>query len=167
MKKFGQGMIVGFLLATLLISGIAWASNPIKLIVNEQEIKTDVAPQMINSRVFVPVRFAAEALGAQVEWDPENWAVIITSTLSTPNSTQNVDLIATDWVALRDIASSANVIVTDKVYIEKNDVKIVLDPHDYTFTVIKAGSVVDSGQAKLENDTTYLPLPILQKYGLR
>lgn len=89
MKKFGQGLIVGFLLATLLISGIAWASNPIKLIVNGQEIKTDVAPQMINSRVFVPVRFVAEALGAQVEWDPENWAVIITSAPSNTNGQIN------------------------------------------------------------------------------
>lgn len=89
MKKFGQGLIVGFLLATLLISGIAWASNPIKLIVNGQEIKTDVAPQMINSRVFVPIRFVAEALGAQVEWDPENWAVIITSAPSNTNGQIN------------------------------------------------------------------------------
>lgn len=97
MKKFGQGMIVGFLLATLLISGIAWASNPIKLIVNGQEIKTDIAPQLINGRVLVPVRFVAEALGAKVEWDQKNQAVLITSlTLAKLDDSK-------DWLTIREV----------------------------------------------------------------
>ncbi len=80
MKKFGQGLFVGILVTLLLVSGIALAvDNPIKLIIDGQEIIPDVTPQLINGRVLVPARFVAEALGAKVDWDQENRAVVITS----------------------------------------------------------------------------------------
>lgn len=163
MKKFGQGFIVGILITLLLTASIALAvDNPIKLIINGQEIKPDIAPRLINGRVMVPARFVAEPLGATVEWDAKNNAVIV-------KSKDYVEIVSStnDWVSLREIATIANVVVSDQIYIEKGDIKIVLNPNDYTFIVMKAGSAVDSGQAKLENYTTYLPLSILQKYGLR
>lgn len=67
-----------------------WASEPIKLIVNGQEIKPDVAPQIINNRTMVPVRWIAEALGAHVEWDPQTQTVrIITNGDITDNQDNN------------------------------------------------------------------------------
>jgi len=50
------------------LTTIAFAANPIKLIVNDQEIKPDVSPQIINGRTMVPIRSVAEALGARVDW---------------------------------------------------------------------------------------------------
>ncbi len=79
MKKFGQGFIVGVLVTILLTSGIVLAVDPIKLIVNGQEIKTDVAPQLISGRVMVPAKFVAEPLGATVQWDAQNNAVLIST----------------------------------------------------------------------------------------
>ncbi len=38
----------------------------------------DVAPQLINSRTMVPVRFVAEGLGARVDWDGTERSVTIT-----------------------------------------------------------------------------------------
>ncbi len=37
----------------------------------------DAAPALINDRTMIPVRAAAEALGAYVDWDPETETVII------------------------------------------------------------------------------------------
>ncbi|MGB9920843.1 MAG: stalk domain-containing protein [Moorellales bacterium] len=54
------------------------ASGPIKPVVNDREIKPDVPPQLIKGRVMVPVRWVAEALGARVEWEPENNQVRVT-----------------------------------------------------------------------------------------
>ena len=51
---------------------MGFAASPIKLIVNGQEIKPDVPPQIINGRTMVPVRWVAEALGANVQWDANN-----------------------------------------------------------------------------------------------
>jgi len=57
----------------------AYASQPIKLIVNGKEIQCDVPPQNIDGRVIVPARYVAEPLGAIVKWDAANNAVVVTS----------------------------------------------------------------------------------------
>jgi hypothetical protein len=70
------------ILVTVLIcafAAVTWANEPIKLVVNGQEIKPDVSPQIIGNRTMVPVRWIAEALGAEVEWDAESKTVIITT----------------------------------------------------------------------------------------
>lgn len=70
------GLVTGLIVAT---ATFALAANPIKLIINGQEIQCDVPPQNINGRVLVPARFVAESLGASVTWDAANNAVVITS----------------------------------------------------------------------------------------
>jgi len=69
--------IVGIVVLVGIFATVAFADNPIKLIVNGQEIKPDVPPQIINGRVMVPVRWVAEALGANVWWDEQNMAVVV------------------------------------------------------------------------------------------
>ena len=67
------GLVTGLIMAT---ATFALAGNPIKLIINGQEIQCDVSPQNINGRVLVPARFVAESLGASVAWDGVNNAVV-------------------------------------------------------------------------------------------
>lgn len=62
-------IVSGVVVLTLALVAIAFAANPIKLIVNDQEIKPDVPPEIINGRTMVPLRWVAEALGANVQWD--------------------------------------------------------------------------------------------------
>lgn len=54
-------------------------------------LQMDTSPQVRNQRVMTPIRALAEALGAEVDWDPESWEVTLTragSTLSmTPGKT--------------------------------------------------------------------------------
>ncbi len=40
-------------------------------------VTNDVAPEITDSRTFVPVRFIAENFGVEVDWDPENYVVIL------------------------------------------------------------------------------------------
>jgi hypothetical protein len=77
MKRFLLGLLVGILLSTTITAFAA--PQTIRLIVNGKEIPSDPPPQFIGDRVFVPVRFVAEALGAKVEWDDANRAVVVTS----------------------------------------------------------------------------------------
>lgn len=83
MKRFVTGLVIGFLLATTV--GVTASSN-IRLIINGQEIVSDVPPQLIEGRVMVPARFIAEPLGATVEWNEEKNAVIITNKSETVNT---------------------------------------------------------------------------------
>ncbi len=76
MKKFVAGLVLGFLLTSVV--GVFAVSN-ISLIVNGQEIIPDVPPQIIDGRVMVPARFVAEPLGAIVEWDEKGRAIIVKS----------------------------------------------------------------------------------------
>lgn len=66
-KKVVIVICMVILLSTVTV--MAFAADPIKLIVNGREIKTDVPPQLINGRTMVPIRWVAESLGADVQWD--------------------------------------------------------------------------------------------------
>lgn len=85
-----------FIVAVLVcaLGAAAWATEPVKLVVNGQEIKPDVSPQIIGGRTMVPVRWIAEALGANVEWDAQTKTVIITTNNS--ENPENVDLKAVE-----------------------------------------------------------------------
>ena len=70
------------LLLGILLSRVAWASQPITLTVNGVVVKTDVAPQIIDGRTIVPIRAVAEALGAEVSWYPATNTVAVSKQMS-------------------------------------------------------------------------------------
>lgn len=72
-------VIVGTGILVVTITTVALAASNIKLIVNGREVKPDVPPQLVNGRAMVPVRWVAEALGAQVDWEASTQTVRITT----------------------------------------------------------------------------------------
>jgi len=82
--------ISGAIVSSLLTSTIAFADlSQIKLTINGNQIQSDVSPQMINGRVFVPVRLVSENLGASVKYDADNKNVIIESRNNVNNNVNN------------------------------------------------------------------------------
>lgn len=65
------------LAACLVLSQGIYAASPIKILLNGQEIKGDVAPQVKSQRTFVPLRFVSEALGYKVDWFQKDQSVSI------------------------------------------------------------------------------------------
>ncbi len=57
----------------------AFAGNPIKLLINGQEVECDLPPQILDGRVMVPMRWVVEALGAEVQWDGRNNEILISN----------------------------------------------------------------------------------------
>nr|WP_275984109.1 DL-endopeptidase inhibitor IseA family protein [Paenibacillus hamazuiensis] len=49
------------------------------MIVDGKEVQTEAPPQIIDGSTMIPARGLAEALGARVEWDEANKAVVVTS----------------------------------------------------------------------------------------
>jgi hypothetical protein len=45
--------------------------------VNKSPVHMDVSPEITNDRTFLPARWVAEALGAEVEWDDTTKQAII------------------------------------------------------------------------------------------
>lgn len=101
MKRLLLGILIGFILATTTF-GFA-ATNSIRLIINGQEVPCDPPPQMIQGRVFVPVRFVAEALSVNVGWDQENNAVIIKSLDKEDLSETQIKDKSMGWISLHEI----------------------------------------------------------------
>mgnify|MGYP002479033217 FL=1 len=82
-KKTGKKLllsiagILAFAVFTCAAIPAAVAEDPVRLIVNGKTVQPDVSPQIMEGRVMVPVRWIAEALGAEVKWDKENRAVVV------------------------------------------------------------------------------------------
>jgi hypothetical protein len=82
----------------------------------ETDIELDVAPQIMNDRTMVPLRAISEAIDANVEWDGEEYNVIIT-TNDVPTETEGMP-------ALSLSASSATVAAGETVDIYVNAANI-------------------------------------------
>jgi len=61
----------------LFLTTFVFANTPIKLTLNGEDLETDVAPQMVEGRVLVPIRTISEALGVDVEWKANENTVAI------------------------------------------------------------------------------------------
>lgn len=62
----------------LLFSFTVFAEGEIKITVNGKELVSDVPPEIVEGRTFVPMRAVFEALGANVTWQAEEQIIIAT-----------------------------------------------------------------------------------------
>ena len=53
--------------------------DDMKLYKNDEIIELDVPARLIDGRTLVPARAVSEGMGAKVDWDNENWKVIIST----------------------------------------------------------------------------------------
>ena len=61
------------------VSAVPAFAQDISIVVDGQTKTPDVAPQIIDGRTMVPVRFIAELFGCEVSWDTNTQSVIIIS----------------------------------------------------------------------------------------
>ena len=63
-------------------------------LVNGKELAMEVGPKIISNATMIPVRFAAELLGYDVEWDSESNSVVMkTSEKKNPQSAQQGNIV--------------------------------------------------------------------------
>lgn len=83
MKKTLKGYLLGFLSAAVLVSGIAYAANTVRIVIDNKElIPTDangnrVDPIVVDGTTYLPVRAVANAFGKAVYWDGPNSTVYL------------------------------------------------------------------------------------------
>jgi hypothetical protein len=90
-------ILLGSCLSLVMISGVALSANPIQLIVNGSAISTEVPPQIIDGNTMVPIRSAAEALGAKVDWNGAEQKVTI-DTSNTQKLERQIQLLRS-WIS--------------------------------------------------------------------
>ncbi|MEE1013306.1 MAG: NPCBM/NEW2 domain-containing protein [Clostridia bacterium] len=83
MKKTLKGYLLGFLSAAILVSGVTYAANTVRIVIDNKElIPTDVNgnrvdPIIIDGTTYLPVRAIADAFGKSVYWDGPNSTVYL------------------------------------------------------------------------------------------
>ena len=93
MKKTIKGYVLGFITASLLVTGIGYAANTttlydviangVKIVIDGQKLNpTDangntVEPIIYNGTTYLPVRAVANAFGKAVYWDGPNYTVYL------------------------------------------------------------------------------------------
>ena len=85
--------VFGTAAAVLVIGSTVYASGGIKLVVNGHIIQSGTAPRIIDGRTMVPIRTAAEALGATVNWDNGSKTVTIDTSAGGEAQNQQVQLL--------------------------------------------------------------------------
>lgn len=102
-------MAVIFVLTTALVAS-AYALAPIRIVINNDELESDVAPVLENGRVLVPLRVIAEKFNAEVVWDAENNTVLIiqAETQRSPDIPHAWVTGLEDALAAKDAATAAN-----------------------------------------------------------
>jgi len=106
MKKKLFISLFAIVIALTAAVGMAFAKGAIKIVVNGEQIKSDVAPQMSNNRVMVPISFISKALGANVSWDQKNQTVSIKSSNSDVQEDvwkQNLDMSSSGWSQVKNL----------------------------------------------------------------
>jgi hypothetical protein len=82
MKKLISGMFIGVFVSLLVFNFTSYAEtsgNVVKLIVNGVTLQDELQPISLDGRIYVSARSLSEALGASVNWDSEQNAVIVNS----------------------------------------------------------------------------------------
>lgn len=90
MKKY---WLIALVLVFAIIAIPAAANQVIKIYINGQEVKSDVAPQITKGRTMVPIRVIAEYFGKKVDWDDKTKTVSITGM----NNLELVSVISKEW----------------------------------------------------------------------
>ncbi|MBS5594019.1 MAG: glucosaminidase domain-containing protein [Clostridiales bacterium] len=75
LKKFMAGMLVGVFACMGILQTPAQAA--ITLLINDSTYFSEPRPELVSSRVYVPLRTISEGLGYDVRWDGDNRVVTI------------------------------------------------------------------------------------------
>ena len=138
MKKKLYITLVVVLCSFSSIIGLAFAKGSIKIVVNDQIITSDVAPQMVNNRVMVPISVISKALGTNVNWDQKNQRITINNNnRSNQNDiwNQELELISSSWAGVK------NLIGTYMIGFDERDDKLIKSVTVEGFDMIPIGGM--------------------------
>lgn len=63
----------------LALSALVYAASPVRVVVNGVDFGPAAQGRVIDGQVMVPIRTVAEALGAEVRWEPGESCVYVTT----------------------------------------------------------------------------------------
>jgi hypothetical protein len=167
--KVKSWLIVTLVLVLVMGAGTALALDPIKIIVNGQEVVGDIPAQIINGRTMVPIRLVAEALDADVRWDEVKRQVVITTAEDSEET----------WNLLRvngELTTWPYWIIDGKFYMEYRNLLNLLQTkykapwHMVSYSSVSDSYIIDNKSVRVYpkqvGDFKVVPLYDLQRQGV-
>jgi hypothetical protein len=167
--KVKSWLIVTLVLVLVMGAGTALALDPIKIIVNGQEVVGDTPAQIINGRTMVPIRLVAEALDADVRWDEVKRQVVITTAEDSEET----------WNLLRvngELTTWPYWIIDGKFYMEYRNLLNLLQTkykapwHMVSYSSVSDSYIIDNKSVRVYpkqvGDFKVVPLYDLQRQGV-
>lgn len=156
MKKKLFLSLTAVLIAITAAVSMAFAKGTIKIVVNGEQIKSDVTPQMSNNRVMVPISFVSKALGADVSWDQKDQTVSIKSKVDSQEDVwnQNLNIDGRTWAGIQ------NLITTFVAGFDNRDAELIQSITVEGFDMIPIGGIYpaiidyDIVDAQISKDNT-------------
>ena len=116
--------------------------DDMKLYKNDEVIELDVPARLIDGRTLVPVRAVSEGMDAKVDWDNENWKVIITTSEKTEynfNELSPADKKLLDDTALDMRYAIEQYALPEMFATEEGMNKMIKNKDDYIPETVKTG----------------------------
>ena len=118
--KYCNKIILGIIFGILLLVNAAYASDDVKIIINNQELHTVDKPIIVEGRTMLPVRAIGEALGCEVFWfgpkktaNIKNDSTIISMQIKNKNITKQKVTSGQNMLLQTDVAP---ILVNDRMY---------------------------------------------------
>lgn len=153
-----------FVVSILALTTFAFAAKVPTIEYNGKVVKTDVNPFIEDNRTFVPIRFVAETLGKNVDWNNENRVVTINDGTKTIKLTiGNKKALVNDSEVEVDVAPlirDNRTFVPIRFVAENFDAKIGWDSENYKVTIEDANAKL---RLSIEEEKYFKELSTLQK----
>jgi hypothetical protein len=114
---------IGIVLASQRHISLVVGSNIAK--VDGENIKLDVPAQIVNGRTMVPLRFIADAFGAQTKWDAQTKTIDIVKNDSEISSTITTSQIEIRPIASKEVSTDSRTIRLSKRYLKVTVLTII------------------------------------------
>lgn len=138
-------MILVLLVSMVVPVSFATATEELRLVINETEVKPDVPPQIINGRTMVPVRVVSASLGEELTWDQQQRVVFIRSSANkNVASSAEIQLVVDDEVLQPDVPPQMvdnRTLVPLRVISEALGAKVNWDQQSATVTITSSEEI--------------------------
>ena len=98
-----------------ILNNVSYYTGEIKIFINGERINTGSAPLIVNGRTLVPIRFIAEKLGYDVQWNDTTK----TATLISKEGNVNLQFTIGNNVAIRNSSEAIALDVPAKIYSDR------------------------------------------------
>lgn len=166
-------LIIGIIIGSLISNPFVFANSNIKLIINGEEIHCDPPPQIINNRIFVPIRYIAEPLGVTIEWNNINKEIIINSKKENEINLNINDINTNDfklkntnqiktvlWNNMEAITLNNEIYFLasdyENIFYKENQNYLKWNKENETFTLIINNQAISTFPYKIINNRTYI-----------